>query len=124
MTDPRREGVLSDRAVQDRLKEQRLQMEARDAADLDALMRTDFGRRLYYRLVFRLAGLESPSYQASGQVMAYQEGRRSLAIVLKDEAQAVCPELWIRMLQERLAVAEQESARRREAMSSQGNGAA
>jgi hypothetical protein len=117
-----REGALSDRAVQDRLKDLGLQLEAREAADLDAILRTDFGRRWYYRMVFRLAGLESPSYQASGQLMSYQEGRRSVGIALKNEAHAVCPELWIRMLQERLAVAEQEGARRREALSSPGTG--
>lgn len=118
----RREGSLSDPAIQKRLKDRGLRLEARDSADLDALMRTDFGRRWYYRLIFRIAGLESPSYQPSGQLMAYAEGKRAIGIELRDEAHAVCPELWIRMLQERLLAAEQESAQRREVLSSSEEG--
>ena len=118
----RAEGRLSDRALQARLKDLDIKMEAEEAADLDALMRTDFGRRWFYRVVFLECKLESASYQPSGQLMSYLEGQRSIAIILRDKAQAVCPELWIHMLQERLSAAEQESALRRENQGSQGIG--
>ena len=118
----RRDGRLSNPDLQRRLKDFHLQMEARETADLDALMRTDFGRRWYYRIVFQIGILESPSYQTGGQGMAYQEGKRAIAIHLRDEAQAVCPELWIRMLQERLAAAEYESSQRHETERSHGEG--
>jgi hypothetical protein len=84
-----------------------------EVADLESVLGTGPGRRLYYRIIFQVACLESASYQASGQAMAYQEGRRSVAIALMQEAQAICPELWIRMLKERLTAAEIEVVDRR-----------
>lgn len=109
-----RTGTLGDRELQVRLKELDHQLEARDAADLDVVMRTAEGRRLFYRLIFLLGRLESPSYEAHGGLMSYREGWRGLAILLRDEIQAVCPDLWIRMLSDRLVAwqAEQEDKRK------------
>lgn len=116
-----RDGRLSNPDVQRRLKDMDIKMAAREAADLDAIMSTEFGRRWFYRLVFQIAALEAASYHNSGQAMAYQEGRRSVAIQLMQEAHAVCPELWMSMLKERLSVAEYERAQREEAYQEEGD---
>lgn len=119
----RRQGHLADPEVQARLKDLDYQVEEREAADLDAIMRTTEGRRFMYRMVFRVGGLQSPSYDTSGQAMSYREGRRAMALILLREAQAVCPELWIRMLQERMQRDLEDRQKRGNAMRLQGDNA-
>jgi hypothetical protein len=111
----RRTGPLGDRELQTRLKDLDHRLEEQDAADLDAVLRRAEGRRLFYRLIFLLGRLESPSYEPHGGLMSYREGWRGLAILLRDEIQAVCPELWIRMLQDRLVSWQAEQDERRKA---------
>lgn len=106
------EGHLSNPAVQDKLRAEERKLSAIEAADLDALLRQRWGRRLYYRPTFLLAGLESSSYAPSGQYMAYLEGRRSIGITLRDEAQLTSPELWDQMVVERRDDLLQAKARR------------
>lgn len=115
MSHDRTQGPLGDPEVQTRLKELGLSIEAQQAADFDAVMRTAPGRRFFYVLVFLLGHLESPSYDTSGQSMAYREGRRALAIELRDWALAVCPDLWLAMIQEQVSAAQQKQDERRNA---------
>jgi hypothetical protein len=115
MRHERAQGPLGDPEVQARLKEMGVSIEAQQAADFDAVMRTPQGRRFFYVLVFLLGHLESPSYDTSGQSMAYREGRRALAIELRDWALAVCPDLWLSMIQEQIEAAQQKQDERRNA---------
>jgi hypothetical protein len=50
--------------------------------------------------------------------MARNEGLREFAMRLKDEAIAVAPDLWTRMLMERVAASAEEARLRREARTS------
>lgn len=72
--------------------------------DLQQVLSTEHGRRFYYRLVMLEARLESPSFtRGDPHVTSYLEGTRAVGQRLLEEAQRVCPELWVRMLAERLA---------------------
>jgi hypothetical protein len=111
-------GHLSDADAQERLLQQERRLTAIEQADLQDLLKHPWGRRLYYRLVFLLCGLESPSYAEAFQQMAFLEGRRDIGITLRDEAQAVCPELWTRMVAEQVAARAEDALARREAITS------
>jgi hypothetical protein len=111
----RAQGPLGDPEVQGRLKELGVKVDSQQAADFDAVMRTPQGRRFFYVLVFLLGHLESPSYDNSGQSMAFREGRRSVAIELRDWALAVCPDLWLEMISEQISAAQQKAEERRNA---------
>ena len=115
MRQDREQGPLGDPDVQARLKELGVKITSHQAADFDAVMRTQPGRRFFYVLVFLLGHLESPSYDTSGQSMAYREGRRALAIELRDWALAVCPDLWLAMITEQVSAAQREQEERRNA---------
>ncbi len=82
--------------------------------DLRGWLASSQGRRLFMRLLTQ-AGLYSPSYAESPTATAYNEGRRSFALNLMQEAQRVCPELYAVALREQLdalviAKAEPEAA--------------
>lgn len=96
-------GHLGDAAVQTELKKIDHKLDGLEIRDLQELMKGAAGRRLYYRIVFELCGIESTSYANSGQYMAFLEGRRSIGIKLLQEAQQHCPEAWPRMVAERIA---------------------
>jgi hypothetical protein len=109
------EGPLTNPAIQKRLKALDLRTTAIEAADLDAIMRSEAGRRFMYRMVFRIGLLQARSFDSSGQMMAFNEGRRAMALLLLAETQAVCPELWMVMLKERIALEEATQEAREEA---------
>jgi hypothetical protein len=108
----RLQGPLADAAAQKRLKDLGLRIEARQAADFATIMRMVEGRRFFYVLVFLLGHLESPSYDTSGQSMAYREGRRAMAIELRDWALAVCPDKWLEMIAEQVEAAQAKEEER------------
>lgn len=101
-------GPLADPKVQAELKKEESAFGELDRADLEMLLRTEWGRRMYYRLVYRLAGVDSKSFSTNGSWMAFCEGRRDVGITLRDEAMRTYPDLWVRMISERTS---EESAR-------------
>jgi hypothetical protein len=118
-------GHLSNEAAQDRERALERRLNAIEAADLDELMRHDWGRRFYYRVTHELGLLVSPSFEpaikdgvCSAIHMARNEGIREFAMRLKDEALAVCPDLWARMLTERIAASVEEARLRNQARTS------
>jgi len=115
------ENPLTNPRVQRRLKDLDLRVEAQDAADLDAIMRTTSGRRFMYRMVFLVGKLQARSYDSSGQAMAFNEGRRAMALSLLNETQAICPELWMAMLKERISSEERMQYDRDEAKKPHGD---
>jgi hypothetical protein len=121
----RLEGHLSDSGAQDRLRALERRLSAIEAADLDELLRHDWGRRFYYRITHEMGLLVSSSFEpgikdgvAAAIHMARNEGIREFAIRLMDEAQAVAPDLWSRMLMERIAGRAEEARQREQASSS------
>lgn len=84
--------------------------------DLEGVLRTEQGRRFYYRLVFELGDIEGVSFTGSikdgvaafGHT-AYNEGIRAFAHQLMDEATRHYPDLWEKMLVERIARRQRES---------------
>lgn len=115
------EGPLTSPAIQKRLKALDMRTTAIEAADLDTIMRSEAGRRFMYRMVFRIGLLQARSFDSSGQMMAYNEGRRAMALLLLSETQAVCPELWMEMLKERIALEEQTQEAQQEASKPHGD---
>lgn len=116
---------LSDPVAQERERALERRLSAIEAADLDELLRHDWGRRLYYRITHELGLLASPSFEpaikdgvCSAIHMARNEGIREFAIRLKDEALAICPDLWARMLLDRIAASAEEARQRRVARTS------
>lgn len=100
-------------------------LSAQDKLDLGQLMRQDWGRRLYYRLVFLMCGLDDEGFHTNGSIMSHIQGRRSIGALLKAEAQSNCPDLWVRMISEKAAEtadrlrAEREAVERQQANQNQ-----
>lgn len=107
----RKEGVLGDEAAQDvRRKRQRLE-EEQQVADLSWLMSYPQGRRWLYRLIYGVCEVESGIWEASAAIH-YREGRRSVGIQVKNEAQAHAPGLYLTMIQEQLIEAQKRTNQR------------
>jgi hypothetical protein len=107
-----RERRQTGRATEQVRQNERLLSEL-ERQDLLALMATEWGRRLYYRLVFELCLLESGSFDTNGSTMAMIGGVRSVGTILKNEAIEHCPELWCQAVTERtMAAADRVRAER------------
>jgi len=114
-----KQGHLNDPAIQKALKGQQRKLRGWELADLETVLKTHEGRRMYYRLVFELCLLESSSFNSgikdgvcSALHMAHLEGRRDIGRVLAQEAQAHLPDLWRLMVNERIAHADADAAER------------
>lgn len=98
----RRTGPLADEvAIAEARRKEKL-AQAQWVADLVSVLSTPAGRRLYYRIVFEIAGAVRASFHNSGSVMAFQEGRRDVGLTLATEAQDNAPLLYIEMLSENM----------------------
>jgi hypothetical protein len=111
--------------VQDALKAHERRLRDWEEADLEFVLRTKEGRRFYYRLIFELGNLNGPSWEpsikdgnAAGQHTAHNEGLRTMARILADEAQGLFPDLWVLMLQERFSRHQAEIEERAKAITS------
>ena len=96
----RPEGRAAD---EQRLAEQRRKERVAREIELDdlrAVLSTPKGRRFFYRLIFDIAGVQSPSWSPSAEIH-YKEGRRSVGIDLMLEAQNEFPLLYLNMIAER-----------------------
>jgi len=81
--------------------------------DVRAVLATVEGRRFMWRLL-ESAGLWSPSYAETSTATAFNEGRRSIAINLMLELQAVAPERYLQALREHQEAVEQALKKRPE----------
>jgi hypothetical protein len=91
------------------------ELAARNDADLRQVLSTLEGRRFFWRLLEQ-AGLYSPSYAEKAEATAFNEGRRSIAIALLQEAQRVAPEKYLAALKEQQDSLETEAAARQKAL--------
>lgn len=89
-----------------------------EANDLRSVLRTEAGRRLYYRLVYEVGDIEGRSFNhaikdgvSADRHSAFAEGRREVARILKAEAISTDFPLWSRMMKERLERAELEESK-------------
>jgi hypothetical protein len=89
----------------------RAKAEQQRDADLRHALSTVEGRRFFWRLLEQ-AGLYSPSYAEKAEATAYNEGRRSIAIALLQEAQRVAPERYLQALREQQDAVAQETRER------------
>jgi len=109
----------SNKVLQRALKNNERRLRDFELADLESVLATFEGRRFYYRLVFEVCNLESSSFNplikdgaCAAQHMAHMEGRRDVGRVMLQEAQAHCPDLWRKLLNEALVEAEAANAER------------
>ena len=82
--------------------------EEQQAADLSRLMSYPQGRRWLYRLIYGVCEVESGIWEASAAIH-FREGRRSVGIQVKNEAQAHAPGLYLTMIQEQLIEAQKRT---------------
>lgn len=85
--------------------------EAQIAEDVRAIMALPAGRRFIYRLIYDICGVENGIWVPSAEIH-YLEGRRSVGIAVKNEAQQIASRDYILMIQERILAAAQLSATR------------
>ena len=112
------DGILTDRRVQARLAELQVEIDARAVADLQAVLRTDFGRRFLHRVVFETCQLNTTVFfpgQDQGELPAFRDGRRSVGLRIAAECEAIASDLWDQALLAGRAEERQRTARRMQA---------
>lgn len=92
-------------SAEEKAREKRKELERREARrrreDLRAVMGTATGRRFMWRLLNADTGISARSYTGELGSTAFNEGRRSVGLVLLEELQRDAPEAWARMMSER-----------------------
>lgn len=126
-----RVGHLGNPAAQDKLRAQEREFLALEDADVEALLRTDWGRRIAMRLVYSLGRLDSLSMApnagvkdglAMALISARFEGLREGAHQLGEQFKRVSQELWLLAHAERWADDAKAGERRLEAESTPATG--
>lgn len=80
-------------------------------SDLKAVMDTPQGRRTMYWVIFGLAAAESASFNSSGSLTYFNEGRRDVGLTLMNHLQNSLPELYLQMLGEAITKAKETPRR-------------
>jgi hypothetical protein len=116
-------SFLGNENVQKALRLVDRRLRAEEAKDLESVLGTAPGRRLYCRLVFELGNIEALSFNpdikdgvCAAIHMAHNDGLRAMARIMYQEAQQVCPELWARAMGERLAKSASDALHREQAL--------
>lgn len=79
--------------------------------DLRSLMASPAGRRFIFHLAYDICGVENGIWSPSAEIH-FQEGRRSVGIQVKNDAQRIAPREYVMMIQERInATANQTETR-------------
>jgi hypothetical protein len=92
LLDPKKQAFLRDR--------ERLAL-YQNGEDFKFLMSHPQGRRFMYRLAYGICGVENGIWSASAEIH-YMEGRRSVGIEVKNEAQRLAPREYVQMIQEQI----------------------
>ena len=96
---PRERGDLDDakkvgrKALWERLETKR------QAADIVAILSTDYGRRFYWRLLEKCGVFKSSFAEREGK-MAFYEGQRNIGLFLMSEMTTLNPGAYLQMIQE------------------------
>jgi hypothetical protein len=103
-------GPLSDKRTQRLSKQQLESREEQDSADLRVVLSTPAGRRWYAKVTFDLCHILSLSFDltvkdglCAEKHGAFMDGQRSIGQTLYFAAQEEYPELWNKLMTERLA---------------------
>ncbi len=120
-------GQTTDKVSLQKLEDRARMMRQFEVDDLKAVLSTESGRAFYYRIVFELAGLETPSWSphikeglSASLHHAYLEGMRAVGRIMLLEAQSKFPAHWRDMLNERLAKEEADNLARENIQQSAG----
>jgi hypothetical protein len=105
------EGPAGNTASQEELKKYERLRDAQFSSDLGAVLETPQGRRVLYRVIFSVAGVESLSYTGVNEATNFREGRRDVGLTLIREAQEMHPELYLLMLSEAVREASEVTMR-------------
>lgn len=88
-------GITTNASAQGHLARLERQKRQRQEEDLRLVMATAVGRRLVIRLIDEVAGVWNLSFVAGyADATAFNDGKRSVGVVLAKEVQALVPELW------------------------------
>ena len=114
-------GHLDNPAAQAALQDLEAEFQAFDDADVEELLRHDWGRRLAMRLVYALGRLDSlaPLNPAPGMTVAEltqrHEGMREVAVTIASQMKRVSRPLWLLAHEEKWATDESRGDRRAKA---------
>jgi len=118
---------LGDADRQEKLKQGERRLRDFELSDLEGVLRTPYGRRFYYRVVFEMCDLKGGSFygeikagDSAAQHSARKEGIRQVGRWLDNEASEHFPELWLLAEQERLARVQADNERREQELKSAG----
>lgn len=82
-------------------KDARLAKELRDN-QLREVLSTPAGKALVWRLMTGVSGVFAQSFSSDLAIAGFNEGKRSVGLVLMREAQRVAPEAYLEMIRERI----------------------
>ncbi len=71
-----------------------------EKSDLTNLMHTEAGRN-FVRSVLDYAGVEQDTYDPDTHQHAYKAGKRKVGLYIVDKLRVACPELYIKLLEEK-----------------------
>jgi len=101
-------SFLGNENVQKALRQIDRRLRAGEIGDLEKVLGTSEGRRLYCRIVYEMCNLEGLTFHDSikdgvcaARHDAHREGQRLVGRVLVEEAMQHCPELWLTAKHER-----------------------
>jgi hypothetical protein len=99
----RKEGHLSDEQQQNFARRNQRLAEKQFNQDLQDVMSSDQGRRLFAHLIFNICGVESLSYGGEATDTVFREGRRDVGITLITLSQDAAPGHYLQMISEMVA---------------------
>ncbi|MDT3597021.1 MULTISPECIES: Bbp19 family protein [Cronobacter] len=87
-----------DQPTAEQIAQQKIR-EERDVADIRAVMGTESGRRVIWRVLSQGKPF-STTFAGDPYVTAFNEGQRNMAVVLMTHVMTCCPELYLKMADE------------------------
>ena len=110
----RKEGHLSNEKTQKSLKQRQATHAQEAAKDLRFVLATYEGRRFFFRILDEICLTFSGSFNNSGSVTSFNEGRRAVGIQLMQEGQQLAPVDYVHMLSERFGTQTADAELKRE----------
>lgn len=102
-----KQGPSGNHTIQEKLRQREKLAQKQVLKDLSDVIGTPAGRRFLYDLIFRRCGVMA-IYAMQDSGIYRHEGRRGLGIELAQDVQEIFPELYIKMITERLQDQENE----------------
>jgi hypothetical protein len=119
-------NILGSPELQKLYRAQAQLLEDRDAKDLRVVLGTEQGRRWYRRLIYTVCRLQLTDFDPAiregetlKQHMAFHNGLRRVGELCLVEAQRAAPDLWMLMINEGFAQAQEDAERRAQQQASE-----